>query len=81
VSGPPYLRGDGHAVGDAAVSDKQQPPDDEGGGSSYVVLIAVVLGVGLFYWLASTFFEWNKVQICVGYGRRNCTPAIQIDKP
>lgn len=55
-------------------------PEDNGGQdrSPYLALLAVVGAIALLYWLASAFFDWNKTQTCVGFGKRNCTPVIQL---
>ncbi|HLI11258.1 MAG TPA: hypothetical protein VKY65_06620 [Alphaproteobacteria bacterium] len=54
--------------------------DGQGGGSPLTIL-AVIAGVALLYWLATSFVEWNKVQSCVGYGGRNCAPRIDLQAP
>ena len=54
---------------------------DDGGGSHgnrYLGLFAVIAGIALAYWLATTFVVWNKTQECVGYGKRNCGPRIEL---
>ena len=58
-----------------------QEPDDEEphGSSSYLVIVAVVAGVALLYWLATTFYDWDKTQACVGYGKRNCGERIELN--
>ncbi len=60
------------------MSDKG-PDDGKGGRSSYLVLIAVIAGVALLWWLANLFYDWNKTQACVGYGKRNCAPRIELE--
>jgi len=53
--------------------------DQRGGrGNSYIGLFAVIAGIALAYWLATTFVDWNKTQECVGYGKRNCEPRIEL---
>ena len=54
--------------------------DDRRGsqGNPYLGLFAVIAGIALAYWLATTFVDWNKTQECVGYGKRNCGPRIEL---
>lgn len=56
------------------------PEHDKRDSSPYIGLIAVIVGIVLFYWLASVFVDWNKTQECVGYGGRNCSPRILLDQ-
>ncbi|HYB11624.1 MAG TPA: hypothetical protein VEJ16_18350 [Alphaproteobacteria bacterium] len=55
---------------------------DQGGGGkqrgSYLGLLAAIAGIALVYWLATVFVDWNKTQECVGYGKRNCGPNIEL---
>ncbi len=46
----------------------------------YAVLLAVLVGVALFYWLSVRFAEWDKIQTCVTMGKRNCTPPIELNR-
>ena len=59
---------------------ESEPDDDAQGRSSYLAIIAVIVGIGLLYWLASAFIDWNKTQECVGYGKRDCAPSIELNK-
>ncbi|HXQ67112.1 MAG TPA: hypothetical protein VN980_11100 [Alphaproteobacteria bacterium] len=59
---------------------ESEPDDDAQGRSSYLAIIAVIVGIGLLYWLASAFIDWNKTQECVGYGKRDCAPRIELNK-
>lgn len=61
------------------MTDKE-PEHGKRGGSSYIGLVAVIVGIVLFYWLATIFVDWNKTQECVGYGGRNCSPRIPLDQ-
>jgi hypothetical protein len=43
---------------------------------NWLVLVAVVGGIGLLIWLTFAFLDWNKLQTCLGEGRRNCAERI-----
>ncbi|HLI11257.1 MAG TPA: hypothetical protein VKY65_06615 [Alphaproteobacteria bacterium] len=47
---------------------------------SYLILLLVGVGVALFYWLATAFVDWDRVQSCVTLGHRNCVPSIPLDQ-
>jgi hypothetical protein len=53
-------------------------PEPAGANRSYLGLLAVIVGVGLLYWLVTVFMDWNKEQTCAGYGMRSCTPRIDL---
>ena len=78
---PPEAAGPGTKKHEASSSAPRRfapaeplPPGRRG----YLVLLAVLVGVGLLYWLATVFADWNKVQTCVSYGGRNCAPRVDI---
>jgi hypothetical protein len=50
--------------------------DNDGQRRSWLALAAVAGGVGLMIWLTFAFLDWNKLQTCVGEGRRDCAPRI-----
>ena len=54
-------------------------PEPEGG-SSPLIILAVVIGVGLLYWLGTSFVDWNKTQACATVGKRDCGPAIELNQ-
>jgi hypothetical protein len=58
----------------------REPQEDSSGGTSYLVIVVVIAAVVLVYWLASAFFDWNKTQECVGVGKRNCAPRIELNQ-
>lgn len=46
----------------------------------YLMLLAVLVGVGLFYWLSVLFIDWDKIQACVTMGKRTCIPPIELNR-
>lgn len=46
----------------------------------YLVLLAVMIGVVLFYWLAVSFLDWDRLLTCLSYGKRNCVPPIELNR-
>jgi len=59
----------------------EKPSGDEPeGGSSLLVIVAVIAGVGLLYWLTTTFLDWNSSQECAAAGKRNCAPQIELNR-
>lgn len=59
---------------------KKASGDGPEGGSSLFVIVAVVAGIGLLYWLTTTFLDWNSAQECAAAGKHNCAPQIELDK-
>lgn len=47
---------------------------------NYLILLTVMLGIALFYWLAISFVDWNRLLTCLSYGKRNCVPAIELNR-
>ncbi|HUI16527.1 MAG TPA: hypothetical protein VL244_02605 [Alphaproteobacteria bacterium] len=56
------------------------PNDDSHGGNSLLTILAVIAGVGLLYWLTTTFLDWNKAQECAASGKRNCAPQVELNQ-
>ena len=56
------------------------PQDEPEGGNSLLVIVAVVAGVGLLYWLTTTFLDWNKSQECATAGMRDCAPQLELNR-
>lgn len=61
------------------MTDKE-PDDGPDGRSSYLAILAVIGGIVLLYWLATVFVDWNATQACIGYGKRNCAPRIEMNQ-
>lgn len=53
--------------------------DGDGKGNNYLILVAVIAAIALLYWLATAFVDWDKTQTCVGFGKRDCTPRIELN--
>lgn len=61
------------------LDDGSMNDDGKGNGGNYLALVAVIAAIALLYWLASAFFDWDKTQTCVGYGKRDCSPRIELN--
>lgn len=71
---PASRRGDNEATGTQA---GRTPPSP--GMRNLVTLVIVLAGIGMLYWLVTSFMDWNKMQTCLSYGGHNCTPTTQLN--
>jgi hypothetical protein len=71
---PASRRGESETTGTKA---GRTPPSP--GMRNLVTLVIVLAGIGMLYWLVTSFMDWNKMQTCLSYGGHNCTPTTQLN--
>ena len=66
------------------MDDRQQPNDEEDEGSRRAtnigLLVAAIIIVAAGIWLVNALVDFNKRELCLESGRRNCNPISVPDR-
>ena len=66
------------------MDDRKPPTEEEDEGSRRAgnigLLIAAVIIVGCGFWLVNALVDYNKRELCLESGRRNCAPISMPER-